>query len=108
MLCTLCHHDVHRQGWEILARAGHVDFIPPSTIDPTRRPRPVGLAAITIEDTDGTDCTDCTDGTDPPRHDTWESSVPNHGGTCGAGENSDLDQSRVDAAGDQSPWDNAA
>src|SRR5664279_2605779 len=29
MLCTRCHHDVHRQGWEILVHANRVDFIPP-------------------------------------------------------------------------------
>lgn len=42
MLCTRCHHDVHRQGWEILARANRVDFIPPPDIDPSRQPRPGG------------------------------------------------------------------
>ncbi len=29
MLCTRCHHDVHRQGWEILATPSTVTFIPP-------------------------------------------------------------------------------
>jgi len=48
MLCTRCHHDIHRQGWEILVRANRVDFIPPPTIDPLRQPRPGGLAAIDI------------------------------------------------------------
>jgi len=48
MLCTRCHHDIHRQGWEILVNANHVDFIPPPTIDPTRQPIPGGLAAIDI------------------------------------------------------------
>ncbi len=48
MLCTRCHHDIHRQGWNIQVRANHVDFIPPPHIDPTRRPRPGGLAAIDI------------------------------------------------------------
>ena len=46
MLCTRCHHDIHRQGWDILVRAKRVNFIPPPTIDPARRPRPGGLAAI--------------------------------------------------------------
>src|SRR5664279_670129 len=48
MLCTRCHHDVHRQGWEILVRGGSVDFIPPPEIDPLRRARLGGLAAIDI------------------------------------------------------------
>ncbi len=51
MLCTRCHHDVHRQGWEILVQAGCVSFIPPTTIDPTRTPRPGGVAGITLDDT---------------------------------------------------------
>ncbi len=29
MLCTRCHHDIHRQGWDIHVHAGRVDFIPP-------------------------------------------------------------------------------
>jgi hypothetical protein len=50
MLCTRCHHDIHRQGWEILVTHGRVKFIPPPTIDPQRRARPGGLAAIDIDD----------------------------------------------------------
>ncbi len=49
MLCTRCHHDVHRQGWEIKARAGAVEFIPPSTINPLRTPIPGGIAALEID-----------------------------------------------------------
>ncbi len=52
MLCTRCHHDVHRQGWDIRVRAGRVDFIPRSTIDPAGRPRPGGLAALEIGNAD--------------------------------------------------------
>jgi len=48
MLCTRCHHDIHRQGWEIEVERGRVSFIPPPTIDPQRRARPGGLAAIDI------------------------------------------------------------
>ena len=48
MLCTRCHHDVHRQGWEILVRSGRVEFVPPQEIDPTRLPRPGGRAAIEL------------------------------------------------------------
>jgi len=48
MLCTRCHHDIHRQGWEILVHSGRVEFIPPPDIDPTRRARPGGRAAIEL------------------------------------------------------------
>ncbi len=54
MLCTRCHHDIHRQGWEIQVRAGHVDFIPPPSIDPKRRARPGGLAALDVGEPDRT------------------------------------------------------
>ncbi len=53
MLCTRCHHDVHRQGWGIQVRGGTVDFIPPPQIDPSRRPRPGGLAAIEVPNDGG-------------------------------------------------------
>lgn len=48
MLCTRCHHDVHRQGWTIRVESGKVSFIPPPTIDPTKREIPGGVAAIDI------------------------------------------------------------
>jgi len=48
MLCTRCHHDIHRQGWGIEVTGGRVAFIPPPSIDPQRKPRPGGLAAITV------------------------------------------------------------
>jgi hypothetical protein len=50
MLCTRCHHDIHRQGWEILVTHGRVELIPPTSIDPTRKPQPGGLAAIEVGD----------------------------------------------------------
>ncbi len=50
MLCTRCHHDIHRQGWEIQVRDGTVDFIPPPQIDPARRARRGGLAALQLDD----------------------------------------------------------
>jgi len=70
MLCTRCHHDIHRQGWGIRIRDGQVHFTPPPTIDPTRRPRLGGLAAITIGGlrSDG----------DPPGNDAQESSADKH------------------------------
>ncbi|GIG54601.1 HNH endonuclease [Demequina activiva] len=49
MLCTRCHHDVHRQGWEIEATATSVTFIPPPHLDPGRAPSPGGRAALDVE-----------------------------------------------------------
>ncbi len=48
MLCTRCHHDVHRQGWGIHVEHGQVSFIPPPDIDPLRTPRLGGRAALDI------------------------------------------------------------
>ena len=48
MLCTRCHHDVHRQGWEIRIESGRVSFVPPPLIDSLRRAIAGGLAAIDI------------------------------------------------------------
>ena len=49
MLCTRCHHDVHRHGWDIIATPHRVEFVPPATIDPTRTPRLGGVAALDID-----------------------------------------------------------
>jgi hypothetical protein len=38
LLCTACHHRVHRDGWEIRVRSGEVWFVPPVTVDRERRP----------------------------------------------------------------------
>ncbi|NYI40847.1 HNH endonuclease [Demequina lutea] len=68
MLCTRCHHDIHRQGWNIQVEHGRVNFIPPPHIDPTCRPRPGGLAAITIDIgnlTGGGDLSDMSNPGDP-------------------------------------------
>ncbi len=41
LLCSRCHHRVHRHHWEIsIDREGVVWFIPPPMIDPDRTPRP--------------------------------------------------------------------
>ncbi|WP_084039452.1 HNH endonuclease signature motif containing protein [Demequina sp. NBRC 110053] len=42
LLCTRCHHDLHRQGWLVDATPTQVWFTPPATIDPERRRRPGG------------------------------------------------------------------
>jgi len=49
MLCTRCHHDIHRYGWEIVIHANRVSFIPPPAVDPERRPRLGGRAAIELD-----------------------------------------------------------
>ena len=50
MLCTRCHHDIHRFGWEIVVHANRVSFIPPPPVDPMRKPWPGGASAIDIGD----------------------------------------------------------
>ena len=86
MLCTRCHHDIHRQGWEISVQSGRVDFIPPPQIDPLQSPRPGGLAAIEI-------------GRVPEPASNGEAHPPHHG----TRENSALD----DSAWDDSAWDSS-
>jgi hypothetical protein len=89
MLCTRCHHDVHRHGWEIRVRAGRVDFIPPPEIDPTRRARPGGLAVLGIGDVEH-DRSDASEERSARHPGTRESSARNH------------------ATGEDSTWDAAA
>jgi hypothetical protein len=38
LLCETHHRHVHCTGWEILIHPDHINFIPPATIDPDRRP----------------------------------------------------------------------
>lgn len=38
LLCETHHRHVHCTGWEILIYPDHVDFIPPTILDPARRP----------------------------------------------------------------------
>ena len=44
LLCSFCHHMVHRDGWGIRATAGSVWFIPPPHVDPHQTPRLGGRA----------------------------------------------------------------
>jgi len=39
LLCTACHHRIHRDGWEIDVNDGYVWFTPPRSVDPTRTRR---------------------------------------------------------------------
>jgi hypothetical protein len=38
LLCEAHHRHVHQTGWEVVIHPGHVEFIPPAIIDPTRTP----------------------------------------------------------------------
>ncbi|KQQ93726.1 hypothetical protein ASF62_05860 [Leifsonia sp. Leaf325] len=44
LLCSFCHHMVHRDGWDIRATLTEVWFIPPPHVDPERAPRLGGKA----------------------------------------------------------------
>ncbi len=41
LLCSRCHHLIHRDGWEVEVRGspGQVWFLPPAHVDPDREPR---------------------------------------------------------------------
>jgi 5-methylcytosine-specific restriction protein A len=39
MLCSFCHHRVHREGWTIRATTSEVWFTPPPHVDPAQVPR---------------------------------------------------------------------
>ncbi|MEU4013655.1 DUF222 domain-containing protein [Microbacterium sp. NPDC028030] len=48
LLCETCHHRIHDNGWEIRVEGQRVWFIPPSYVDPARRPRLGGRARFDI------------------------------------------------------------
>lgn len=48
LLCSFCHHAVHRDGWGIRVTDGRVWFIPPPHIDPGRGPRLGGRARFEV------------------------------------------------------------
>lgn len=50
MLCSFCHHRVHRDGWRIDAGPSEVWFIPPPHIDPDQLPRLGGRARFELRD----------------------------------------------------------
>ncbi|MDQ0576994.1 HNH endonuclease signature motif containing protein [Agromyces albus] len=52
MLCSFCHHTVHREDWRIRVRAGEVWFIPPPHIDPQQVPRLGGRARFEMGEAD--------------------------------------------------------
>jgi hypothetical protein len=38
LLCPMHHQQVHRQDWDITIQGRHIEFRPPTIIDPDRRP----------------------------------------------------------------------
>ncbi|MFD4422555.1 DUF222 domain-containing protein [Agromyces sp. NPDC058484] len=51
MLCSFCHHAMHREGWQINATPNEVWFIPPPHVDPDQRPRLGGRARFELGST---------------------------------------------------------
>lgn len=51
LLCSNCHHQVHREGWRIRADRRSVWFIPPPHVDPEQRPRLGGRARFELDAT---------------------------------------------------------
>ncbi len=48
LLCTGCHHRVHRDGWDIDIRGGEVWITAPRSVDPAQRPRLGGRARLEV------------------------------------------------------------
>lgn len=48
LLCTGCHHQVHRGGWKLEARDGRMWITAPRSVDPSQRPRLGGTAAMRV------------------------------------------------------------
>jgi len=48
LLCSFCHHMIHRDGWDISATLTEVWFIPPPHVDPERAPRLGGKARFSL------------------------------------------------------------
>ncbi|WP_353828133.1 HNH endonuclease signature motif containing protein [Agromyces sp. SYSU T0242] len=50
LLCSFCHHVIHRDGWRIHAGPSEVRFIPPPHLDPEQVPRVGGRARFEVRD----------------------------------------------------------
>ena len=48
MLCSFCHRQIHRDGWEIRADRRRVWFVPPPHVDPEQVPRLGGRARFEV------------------------------------------------------------
>ena len=51
LLCSFCHHRMHRENWDIRATPDSVWFIPPPHVDPARIPRLGGRARFDLSTT---------------------------------------------------------
>ena len=49
LLCSFCHHMIHREGWEIRPGPSEVWFIPPPHVDPAQVPRLGGRARFELQ-----------------------------------------------------------
>ena len=50
LLCSFCHHLIHRDGWIIRATADSIWFIPPPHLDPDQTPRLGGRARFELRE----------------------------------------------------------
>lgn len=50
LLCSFCHHLIHREGWWIQANPSEVWFIPPPHVDPAQVPRLGGRARFELRE----------------------------------------------------------
>ncbi|WP_136706160.1 HNH endonuclease signature motif containing protein [Agromyces sp. H66] len=50
LLCTPCHHMIHRDGWQIHANPSEIWFTPPPHIDPEQVPRLGGRARFEVRE----------------------------------------------------------
>jgi hypothetical protein len=73
LLCTSCHHTIHKDDWHITTNGPHVWFTPPAHIDPTRTPRPGGRRRYDYHPT-----TASPREPDPPAHGTQTRPVTKH------------------------------
>jgi hypothetical protein len=49
LLCSFCHHMIHREGWQIRPGPSEVWFIPPPHVDPAQIPRLGGRARFELQ-----------------------------------------------------------
>ncbi|WP_173923124.1 DUF222 domain-containing protein [Agromyces sp. Marseille-P2726] len=50
LMCSFCHHMIHRDGWQIRASLREVWFVPPPHIDPAQIPRLGGRARFELRE----------------------------------------------------------
>jgi hypothetical protein len=50
LLCSFCHHMIHRDGWRIVASRSEVWFVPPPHVDPAQVPRLGGRARFELRE----------------------------------------------------------